>query len=104
MTDNATKPDDSKPDDAPKSRKAVVEFPDREDDGCTHCGSILAIYDNAGNFMASESEAAQAAHTRDYASCAATPILATDFDKATGLRKVDKKTGKLAGEYEPAFG
>lgn len=78
--------------------KSKVEFPERESDGCTHCGTVLSVFNNDGSPDVAASEAAQAAHAAN-ASCPATPT--TIF--ANSKRGVDKKSGRLEGEYAPAF-
>lgn len=85
--------DDKKDDDA-KVQKKGPDYPEREKDGCTHCGAILTIRDDVGNVNFAASEAAQQRHMENR-SCVATP----NFVDPTEARKVDPKTGKIAGEY-----
>lgn len=84
---------------AKESKSVKVAFPDREDDGCTHCDMILSVYnERTGELNVEASEAAQAAHAANVG-CPATP----NFTDPNAVRKVDKKTGKLDGEYAPAW-
>lgn len=92
-------PDTDTATEAKESKAAKVAFPDREDDGCTHCGMVLSVYnERTGELNVEASEAAQAAHAANVG-CPATP----NFTDPNAVRKVDKKTGKLDGEYEPAW-
>ncbi len=50
---------DTLPADKPTKR---VPFPAREEDGCTHCGTVLVILDKHGALDVQASEAAQQAH------------------------------------------
>lgn len=85
--------------DKKEDKKPKVAFPERATDGCTHCGMLLSIYDKAGNLDVAASEAAQRDHGANIG-CVATPT----FSSPQLERKIDKKSGKLEGEYAPAFG
>lgn len=78
-----------------ETKQPDVAFPDRADDGCTHCGAILTVFDRNGDVDVAGCEAAQQRHAAN-ASCVATPN--TNPDQA---REVNKKTGRLDGEYAP---
>ena len=74
-------------------------FPDRKDDGCTHCGMVLSVYnERTGELNVEASEDAQRAHAANVG-CVATP----QFTDPNAPRGVNKKTGKLDGEYAPAW-
>lgn len=75
-----------------------VEFPEREDDGCTYCGMVLSVTNRDGSFNVEASEAAQRAHQNN-TGCQATP----NYVDPTTERKIDPKTGRLDGEYDPAW-
>jgi len=70
------------------------EFPEREKDGCTWCGTVLSVYNNDGSLNTGASQAAQAHHADNMVSCPATPTRIPDKE-----RTVDKGTGSLVGEY-----
>jgi hypothetical protein len=85
--------------DTATSKAEKVPFPERKDDGCTHCGMVLSVYnERTGELNVEASENAQRAHAANVG-CAATPQY---VDPNIG-RGIDKKSGRLDGEYSPAW-